>query len=51
MKGCMSAHKAAYGWDVSTSRVHSLCQAGRVPGRTRFGRSRAVPDDREGRRL
>ena len=48
MKGDMSAHKAAYEGDVFDNRVHRLCQAGREPGRSRIGRSRAIPDDREG---
>ena len=32
MKGYMSAREASYKWGVSESRVHKLCQAGRVPG-------------------
>ena len=32
MKGYMSAREAAYKWGVSESRVHKLCQAGRIPG-------------------
>lgn len=45
MKGYMSAREAAYKWGVSESRVHKLCQAGRIPGVERFGRSWAIPAD------
>ena len=45
MKGYMSAREASYKWGVSESRVHKLCQAGRIPGAERFGRSWAIPDD------
>lgn len=45
MKGYMSAREAAYKWGVSESRVHKLCQAGRIPGVERFGRSWAIPSD------
>ena len=51
MKGYMSAHKATYEGDVAESRFRRHCQAGREPGRSRFGRSRVIPDEREGRRL
>ncbi len=47
MKGYMSAREASYKWDVSESRVHKLCQAGRIPGPERFGRSWAIPDTAE----
>lgn len=47
MKGYMSAREASYKWDVSESRVHKLCQAGRIPGLERFGRSWAIPDTAE----
>lgn len=43
MKGYMSAREASCKWGVSESRVHKLCQAGRVPGVSRFGRSWAIP--------
>ena len=45
MKGYMSAREASYKWGVSESRVHKLCQQGRVPGLERFGRSWAIPDN------
>lgn len=45
MKGYMSAREASYKWGVSESRVHKLCQAGRIPGLERFGRSWAIPED------
>lgn len=45
MKGYMSAREAAYKWGVSESRVHKLCQAWRIPGVERFGRSWAIPED------
>ena len=45
MKGYMSAREASYKWGVSESRVHKLCQAGRIPGLERFGRSWAIPSD------
>ena len=45
MKGYMSARAASYKWGVSESRVHKLCQQGRVPGLERFGRSWAIPDN------
>ena len=45
MKGYMSAREASYKWGVSESRVHKLCQAGRIPGLERFGRSWVIPED------
>ena len=45
MKGYMSAREASYKWGVSESRVHKLCQAGRIPGLERFGRSWVIPAD------
>ena len=47
MKGYMSAREASYKWGVSESRVHKLCQAGRIPGLERFGRSWVIPEDAE----
>lgn len=47
MKGYMSAREASYKWGVSESRVHKLCQAGRIPGLERFGRSWVIPADTE----
>ena len=52
MKGYMSVREASYKWGVSESRVHKLCQAGRcqagrVPGVSRFGRSWVIPTDAE----
>ena len=47
MKGYMSAREASYMWGVSESRVHKLCQAGRIPGLERFGRSWVIPEDTE----
>ena len=47
MKGYMSAREASYKWDVSESRVHKLCQQGRIPGLERFGRSWVIPEDAE----
>ena len=47
MEGYMSAREASYKWGVSESRVHKLCQAGRVPGVSRFGRSWVIPADAE----
>ena len=47
MDGYMSAREASYKWGVSESRVHKLCQAGRVPGVSRFGRSWVIPADAE----
>ena len=47
MKGYMSAREASYKWVVSESRVHKLCQAGRVPGVCRFSRSWVIPADTE----
>ena len=35
----MSAREASYKWGVSESRVHKLCQQGRILGLERFGRS------------
>ena len=50
MKGYMSAREASYKWGVSESRVHKLCQQGRIPGLERFGRSWVKPaDPRTGR--
>jgi len=45
MKGYMSAREASYKWGVSESRVHKLCQQGRIPGLERFGRSWVIPED------
>lgn len=47
MKGYMSAREASYKWGVSESRVHKLCQAGRMPGLERFERSWVIPADAE----
>lgn len=47
MKGYMSAREASYKWGVSESRVHKLCQQGRVPGLERFGRSWVIPENAE----
>ena len=47
MKGYMSAREASYKWGVSESRVHKLCQRGRIPGLERFGRSWVIPEDAE----
>lgn len=47
MEGYMSAREASYKWGVSESRIHKLCQAGRVPGVSRFGRSWVIPADAE----
>lgn len=47
MKGYMSAREASYKWGVSESRVHKLCQAGRIPGLERFGRFWVIPADAE----
>ena len=43
MKGYMSAREASYKWGVSESRVHKLCQQGRILGLERFGRSWVIP--------
>ena len=45
MEGYISAREASYKWDVSERRVHQYCQAGRIPGVTRFGRSWVIPAD------
>ena len=47
MKGYMSVREASYKWGVSESRVHKLCQAGRIPGLERFGRSWVIPENTE----
>ena len=47
MKGYMSAREASYKWGVSESRVHKLCQAGRITGLERFGRSWVIPENAE----
>jgi len=47
MKGYMSAREASYKWGISESRVHKLCQAGRIPGLERFGRSWVIPENTE----
>ena len=47
MKGYLSARDASYKWGVSESRVHKLCQQGRIPGLERFGRSWVIPEDAE----
>lgn len=43
MEGFISAREASYKWGVSERRVHQYCQAGRIPGVTRFGRSWVIP--------
>ena len=45
MEGYISAREASYKWGVSERRVHQYCQAGRIPGVTRFGRSWVIPAD------
>lgn len=45
MKRYMSARETACKWGISESRVHKLCQTGRIPGLERFGRSWAIPED------
>ena len=47
MEGFISAREASYKWGVSERRVHQYCQAGRIPGVTRFGRSWVIPADAE----
>lgn len=47
MKGYLSVREVAYKWNVSESRVHKLCQTGRIPELERFGRSWAIPIDAE----
>ena len=47
MKDYISARETSYKWGISESRVHKLCQAGRVPGVERFGRSWAIPANAE----
>lgn len=47
MKGYISAREASYKWGISESRVHKLCQTGRIPGLERFGRSWVIPEDAE----
>ena len=47
MKGYMSAREASYKWGVSESRVHKLCQQGRIEGLERFGRSWVIPENAE----
>ena len=47
MEGNMSAGEAPYKWGVSESRVHKLCQQGRIPSLERFGRSWVIPADAE----
>jgi len=45
LQGYISAREASYKWGVSERRVHQYCQAGRIPGVSRFGRSWAIPAD------
>ncbi len=45
MKGYMSAQEASCKCRESESRVRRLCQAGRIPGPERFGRSRTIHSD------
>lgn len=47
MTGYMSAREASYKWGISESRVHKLCQQGRIPGLERFDSSWVIPADAE----
>ena len=38
--GYISIREAPYRWDVSGRRVNHSCAEGRIPGASRFGRSR-----------
>ena len=41
----MSVREAAEKWRISVRRVQLLCESGRIPGVTRFGRSWRIPGD------
>ena len=45
IKGDISRREASYRWGVSERRVNQYCAEGRIPGASRFGRSRAIPED------
>lgn len=45
LQGYISVREASYKWGVSERRIHQYCQAGRIPGVSRFGRSWAIHAD------
>lgn len=45
IKGYISIREASCRWGVSERRVNQYCAEGRIPGASRFGRSRAIPED------
>ena len=47
IKGHISIREASCRWGVSDRRVNQYCAEERIPGASRFGRSRAIPEDAE----
>ena len=43
----LSTFEAAEKWGISHRRVSILCNEGRIPGASRFGRSWAIPENAE----
>ena len=43
----ISIAQAAEKWGITRRRVQVLCSQGRIPGLTKFGKSRAIPKDAE----
>ena len=41
----ISIAEAAEKWNITRRRVQVLCNEGRIPGLTRFGKVRAIPKD------
>ena len=41
----ISIAEAAEKWNITRRRVQVLCNEGRIPGLTRFGKARAIPKD------
>ena len=45
--GYISIREVSYRWGVSERRVNQYCAERRIPGASRFGRSRAISADAE----
>jgi len=45
MNGYINSREAAKRWGVTERQVQRICEAGRIPGATRFGISWAIPED------
>lgn len=43
----ISIAEAAEKWGITRRRVQALCSQGRIPGLTKFGKSRTIPNEAE----